>query len=170
MLPISFERRYLWGYPESKVKGLLAFWDFSRFSVHGDTQAVFEFDPPKSTMDQIYEAEDTPGQMASEDFTLGGKSGESAVKTRLSRTKTRKDSFGTVAGLTEHLTDFLQEHGGGDISNRLESLEEATMRIERLLVKLGQDLGDDASDVDPSVHRADTQQSALEAEAEAEGP
>ncbi len=114
-------------------------------------------------MDQIYEAEDTTGQMASEDFALSGKAG---VRPRLSRTKTRKDSFGTVAGLTEHLSDFLQEHGGGDINNRLEALEEATKRIEGLLVKLGQDLGDDDSDIDPIVSRSDTHHTAAEAEAE----
>ena len=114
-------------------------------------------------MDQIYEAEDTTGQMTSEDFALSGKTG---ARPRLSRTKTRKDSFGTVAGLTEHLSDFLQEHGGGDISNRLEALEDATKRIEGLLVKLGQGLGDDDSDIDPIATRSDTHHTPAEAEAE----
>lgn len=114
-------------------------------------------------MDEIYEAEDTTGQMTSEDFALSGKAG---VKPRLSRTKTRKDSFGTVAGLTEHLSDFLHEHGGGDINNRLEALEDATKRIEGLLVKLGQGLGDDDSDIDPVVSRSDTHHTPAEAEAE----
>ena len=114
-------------------------------------------------MDQIYEAEDTAGQMTSEDFALSGKAG---VKPRLSRTKTRKDSFGTVAGLTEHLSDFLQEHGGGDINNRLEALEEAMKRIEGLVVKLGRDLGDDDSDIDPLVPRADAHLPPPEADAE----
>jgi hypothetical protein len=40
----------------------LAFWDFSRFSVHGDIQAVFDTEPPQSVLDEIAEAED---QMAS---------------------------------------------------------------------------------------------------------
>ena len=114
-------------------------------------------------MDQIYESEDTAAQMTTEDFALNGKA---AVRSRLSRTKTRKDSFGTVAGLTEHLSDFLQEHGGGDINNRLEALEAATKRIERLLVKLGQDLGDDDSDIDPIVSRTNTHHSPEELEAE----
>jgi hypothetical protein len=132
----------------------LAFWDFSRFSVHGDTQAVFAFDPPKSVMDQIYEAEDTSGQIpyvASQDFALDGKS---PARPPLSRRKTRKDSFGTVAGLTEHLSDFLHEHGGGDIRNRLEALEETTNRMEALLIRLGQNMGDDDSDSDPAMPRA----------------
>ena len=36
----------------------LAFWDFSRFSVHGDIQAVFDTEPPQSVLDEIIEAED----------------------------------------------------------------------------------------------------------------
>ena len=114
-------------------------------------------------MDQIYEAEDTAGQMTTEDFALNGKTG---VRSRLSRTKTRKDSFGTVAGLTEHLSDFLQEHGGGDINNRLEALENATKRIEVLLVKLGQGLGDDDSGIDAIVPRSDTHHSPEQVDAE----
>ena len=119
--------------------------------MHGDTKAVFAYDPPKSVMDEIYEAEDTSGEMEqinNDDFPLGGKAG---ARPRLSRTKTRKDSFGAVAGLTEHLSDFLQEHSSSDISKRLEALEGATRRIERLLVKLGQDLGEDEKDVVPNL-------------------
>lgn len=103
-------------------------------------------------MDEIYEAEHTSGQVDSQDLGLSGKS---AKKPPLSRTKTRKDSFGTVAGLTGHLSDFLHEYGGGgDINNRLEALEEATKRMEALLIKLGQDLGDDGSESDPDISRA----------------
>ena len=149
------------------MKSLRAFWDFSRFSVHGDTQAVFEIDPPKSVMDQIYEAEDTNEhhqQIASQDFGLNGKL---PTKPPLSRNKTRKDSFGTVAGLTEHLSDFLHEHGGGDIHNRLEALEEATKRMEGLLTKIGQDLGNDGdSDSNPTTSRVGTHRTDPEDEGE----
>ncbi|KAL2036451.1 hypothetical protein N7G274_010818 [Stereocaulon virgatum] len=136
------------------MRRFLAFWDFSRFSVHGDIQAVFEFDPPRSVMDQIYAAEDTSGQIpyvTSQDFALDGKP---PARSPLSRGKTRKDSFGTVAGLTEHLSEFLHEHGGGDIRDRLEALEETTNRMEALLIKLGQNMGDDDSDRDPAMSRA----------------
>ena len=105
-------------------------------------------------MDQIYEAEDTSGQIpyvTSQEFALDGKS---PARPPLSRRKTRKDSFGTVAGLTEHLSDLLHEHGGGDIRNRLETLEETTNRMEALLIRLGQNMGNDESDSDPGMSRA----------------
>lgn len=148
----------------SKIRSWLAFWDFSRFSAHGDIQAVFELDPPKSVMDEIYEAEDTNRQTLSDDYSLRG---TSESKPRLSRVKTRKDSIGTVAGLTEHLSDFFHEHGGtgGDVSSRLEALEEAMKRIEKLLVRLGQDLGDDASEADIAVPRVEIPPSEPEPEA-----
>jgi hypothetical protein len=39
----------------------LRFWDFSRFSVHGDVQAVFETEPPQGVLDEIAEAEAAEG-------------------------------------------------------------------------------------------------------------
>jgi hypothetical protein len=36
----------------------MTFWDFSRFSVHGDIQAVFETEPPQSVLDEIAEEDD----------------------------------------------------------------------------------------------------------------
>ena len=39
----------------------MTFWDFSRFSVHGDIQAVFETDPPQSVLDDIAEQDDLHG-------------------------------------------------------------------------------------------------------------
>jgi hypothetical protein len=35
----------------------VAFWDFSRFSVHGDIQAVFDTEPPQSVLDEIAEVQ-----------------------------------------------------------------------------------------------------------------
>ena len=37
----------------------MAFWDFSRFSVHGDVQAVFDTEPPQVTLDAIAEMDDS---------------------------------------------------------------------------------------------------------------
>jgi hypothetical protein len=37
---------------------ILKLWDFSRFSVHGDIQAVFETEPPRSVLDDIAEEDD----------------------------------------------------------------------------------------------------------------
>ena len=43
--------------PPRTVKGwwhrTQSFWDFSRFSVHGDIAAVFDIDPPQSVLDEI---------------------------------------------------------------------------------------------------------------------
>jgi hypothetical protein len=44
-------RATLWAY-------ILKFWDFSGFSVHGDIQAVFETEPPRSVLDDIAEEDD----------------------------------------------------------------------------------------------------------------
>lgn len=37
------------------------FWDFTRFKVHGDIQAVFETEPPQSLLDDIAEEDDLHG-------------------------------------------------------------------------------------------------------------
>jgi hypothetical protein len=37
---------------------ILKFWNFSRFSVHGDIQAVFETEPPRSVLEDIAEEDD----------------------------------------------------------------------------------------------------------------
>lgn len=37
----------------------LAFWSFSRFSVHGDIQAVFDTEPPQHVLDEIAEGEES---------------------------------------------------------------------------------------------------------------
>lgn len=147
---VSYERRYLWVSPAARVKTLLAFWDFSRFSVHGDTQAVFEFDPPQSLLDEIEEADN---ETVSLDHGGMGLHANSGAKPPLKRSKTRTDS---MAGVTEHLSDFFHDHGGGDIPGRLEALEEATKRIEVLLARIGQTMGDDSSDSDTPPHRIST--------------
>ena len=42
----------------------LRFWDFTRLSVHGDVQAVFETDPPRSLLEDIAEEDDLNGAEA----------------------------------------------------------------------------------------------------------
>ncbi|MCJ1458356.1 hypothetical protein MMC28_008728 [Mycoblastus sanguinarius] len=146
-----YERRYLWSALRPKIRSKLAFWDFSRFSVHGDTQAVFDFDPPQIVLDELPEAEDTNGSLESAEVAigLGGKTGLKPPGGQAGNRKTmRKDSVATMAGLAEHVTDFLEEHGGYTIAGRLEALEESTKRVEAMLLKLGQDLGEDASPSD----------------------
>ena len=144
-----YERRYLWNPLRSRARNWLAFWSFARFSVHGDTQAVFEFEPPQSVLDEISEAEDTAaattnGALASEHLP----SSKHQVGRQAGNRKTlRKDSMATMTGLAEHVSDLLHGHGGsgGDLPSQLEALERSMRRIEDLVRKIGQDLGDDAS-------------------------
>jgi hypothetical protein len=42
----------------------LSFWNFTRFSVHGDIQAVFETEPPRSLLEDIAEDDDFHGAEA----------------------------------------------------------------------------------------------------------
>ncbi len=111
---------------------------------------MFEFATPQSVLDDMEETDDGTPSLGHVSVDMIGKAG---ARPLLKRVKTRKDSFGAVAGLTEHLSDFLHEHGGGDIPSRLESLEEATKRIEVLLAKISQNLGGDSSDSDTPLPR-----------------
>jgi hypothetical protein len=42
----------------------MSFWNFTRFSVHGDIQAVFETEPPRSLLEDIAEEDDLHGAEA----------------------------------------------------------------------------------------------------------
>ena len=151
---IRYERRNLWAAPKGRVKSLLAFWDFARFSVHGDTQAVFEYEPPQSVLNAITKANGTAGDIASENTSLKG---DNMAKPQLKRANTakRKDSMAAISGFTEHLSEFFHEHGADNVAGRLEALEASNRRIEAMLRKLSQDMGDDDSEgVDrPHVHQ-----------------
>ena len=137
------------------MKSLSAFWDFSRFSVHGDTQAVFEFEPPESVLKDISTAENADGNVASEDASLRG---AASAKPQLKRTNTkRKDSMAAITGFTEHLSEFLHERGAENIGDRLEAVEAATKRIEKMLIKLSQDMGEDNSESGGGLHASNSE-------------
>ncbi len=111
--------------------------------MHGDTQAVFEFEPPQSFLDEIARGEEIDGILASQTPSLKG---PDATRPQLKRSNTkRNDSMTTAAGFTEHLSEFLHEHGASDIAGRLEALEGSTERIENILRKLSQISGEDTS-------------------------
>ena len=145
-----YERRRLWSTKPLKLRPKLNFWDFSRFSVHRDIQAVFDSDPPQSLLDEISEAEENPDResLAVPSISFNGKAAKRPEIQRGVSTKTakRKDSMGAMEGLTEHLSEWLHGHEGSGLTNRLEALESSTRRIESMLKRLGQDLGDDSSD------------------------
>ena len=162
----AYERRHLWVDNGSR-KGLdggkkvlslstwlfefTKWWDLSRFSIHGDTQLVFDFDPPQSVLDEMpSEYEDHKSELGRPSSTGGGPS-TSSSKGNLKPSK-RKESFGTMTGLAEHLTDFLHEHGGAELTHRLDEVEASTRRMEAMLLKISQNLGDDdSSDGNPEI-------------------
>ena len=150
-----YERRHLWAEHDlisSTAEGKkdvsastwfwepLRLWDFSRFSVHGDIQGVFNFEPPESVVEEIAEAEDTKAKLR-QPISNGAPSLNSSCMGNLKSSK-RKESFGSMVGLAEHLTDILHEHGRGDIVDRLEAVESSTRRMEAMLRKMSQRVAD----------------------------
>ena len=124
----------------------LKFWDLKRFNVHGDTQAVFEYEPPKEVLNGIAQAEEEEdAKDLTRTLTSGNHKRPKIASRQNTKTATRKESFGHVAGFSEHLSDFLHEHGGSDLVQRLEVLEASNQRIEEMLHAISQDLGNDDS-------------------------
>ena len=160
-----YERRRLWNTKPSKLKTKLSFWDFSRFSVHADIQAVFDSDPPQSVLDEISEAEENPnpGNLAVPSISFDSNASKRPEGHRMNPTKTakRKDSMATMEGLTEHLGDWLHGHDSSGLTGRLEVLEDATRRIEEMVQKISQNFGDDSSD-SQAISRAPTTQNSFE--------
>lgn len=145
-----YERRRLWNTKPLTTKSKLHLWNFTRFSVHADIQAVFDSDPPRSILDETLEAEGDPdpGTLAVPSINYNGKAVGRPESRRQIPTKTakRKNSMATIEGLTEHLGEWLHGHEASGLGGRLEALEESTRRIEDMLRKISQDLGDDSSD------------------------
>lgn len=106
LLSISFyERRNLWKDDVSRKASMLRFWDFSRFSVHADTQAVFEYDPPEQAASNGATSPPVPG---------------------------RKESFRALPAITdlkEHGQDVLQRLEAMEASNG--RIEELLRRMNR---------------------------------------
>ena len=142
-----YERRRLWSVKPSRVQPkLLKFWNFSRFSVHSDIQAVFDSDPPQSILDEISEAENPHYRnLPTPSVHFDGKAPIRPEDHPVVPTKTakRKDSMAAMEGL---VGDWVHGHDGSGFTGRLEALEHATIRIEGMLKKITQDLGDDSSD------------------------
>ena len=147
-----YERRRLWSTKPSKLSTKFRFWEFSRFSVHADIQAVFDSDPPQSVLDEISEAEENPnpGSLAMPSISFNVKAAKTSDGHLMTPTKTakRKDSMATMEGLTEHLGEWLHGHDSSGLTGRLEALEDATSRIEDMVKKISQDLGADSSDIE----------------------
>lgn len=183
----AWERRRLWSDQDhaqrhggKKMMGfstwiynLSKWWDFSAFSVHGDTQAVFDFDPPQSVLDDLADAGVTSpdagrpptangepkkqssgnGKPTRQSSGTGKPTRQSSHNGRMTPAK-RKESFGTASGLAEHINDFFHEHGGTEITGRLEQLEASSARMEAMLVKLSENFDDESTDDEEQVKMA----------------
>ena len=142
-----YERRALWRFPNRKalgslkLRGTLGFGGISRFSVHGDIQAVFDSEPPPSLMARSSET-DGDNSNLDEDFPILQTLGDT-LKTR----KERKGSVEPFAGLAEHLPDILHRmSGNGDTKSRLDTLEVSTKRIEDMLRRLCESMDNSGSE------------------------
>ncbi len=103
------------------------------------------FEPPQSVLGDTGEPDTSTGNVASANASVGG---DTTPKPQLKRTNTakRKDSMASMTGFAGHLSEYLHEHGADDIAGRLEAVEASTKRIEEMLRKISQDMGEDDSE------------------------
>ena len=148
-----YDRHYLWRQAKAKPyqhQKPHSFWDFSRFSVHGDIQAVFDTDPPEYIYDDDSDVEDSGFERPRLDSNSHGNRDQHDDQDFRAK-RLRKGSNTSVVGLTEQLSDMLHEHRASSIKERLEKLEASNERIELLLRKLCEDEIDGVDKVDEAV-------------------
>jgi hypothetical protein len=148
------ERRTLWAgarrqrEPEQlpKAPSRANLWDFSRgFSVHGDIQAVFAAEPPESIEEDIANDDDLGHRVLEDEFAreFGA---EARMKLSRRGTGSRRDSVAPFAAITGRLRTLLNEGSEGDdgevVKMRLEAVENTTLRIEKMLQRLCEELDD----------------------------
>jgi hypothetical protein len=151
----AIERRTLWSgrknrdpeqLPKSPVRPTL--WRLSRgFSVHGELQSVFDAEPPQSIEQAIANEDDLGHHNPDDEFAEAELGPDITTKRPRTNTASRRDSVAPFAGITGRLRDILlDESDDGDkdvaVKERLEALEEATVRIERMLGRLCKELDD----------------------------
>ena len=156
LLLIGFiERRTLWAgarrqrevekLPKAASRANL--WDFSRnFSVHGDIQAVFAAEPPESIEEQIANDGDLDNHVLEDEFAREFGAEARGKLSRRGTGKSRRDSVAPFAGITGRLRTLLVEGSedgdGEDVKTRLEAVEKTTLRIEKMLQRLCEELDD----------------------------
>ena len=156
LLLIGFiERRTLWAgarrqrevekLPKAASRANL--WDFSRnFSVHGDIQAVFAAEPPESIEEQIANDGDLDNHVLEDEFAREFGAEARGKLSRRGTGKSRRDSVAPFAGITGRLRTLLNEGSedgdGEDVKTRLEAVEKTTLRIEKMLQRLCEELDD----------------------------
>ena len=173
----AFERRTLWqDHPRTYAAAtvdkifdltrwllnLSAWWDFSRFSVHGDIEAVFDFSAPQSVVDalrtqemeEMSQGQGGPGGGGSRDGpSVHPRDPKPDGSLKSVKSPRRRSSYADVNGIADHLAEIMHEHGAGDLNERLQAIEESNARMERIMKALETQLCDGASDdADPRDH------------------
>ena len=131
----SYERRSLWAKSDRRVtskphQSPFAFWNFSKFSVHNDIQAVFDVELHQPVIDEMHIGDSEGNFSASlhkrpakdEDISLGSSQGGG----------TQAESIGSASGIKEEISDVLYKHSSS-IDHRLKALEESIERIENMV-------------------------------------
>jgi hypothetical protein len=149
------ERRALWAGSRrqceaeqlTRTQSRTNLWDFSRgFSVHGDIQAVFEVERSQSVEQEISNNDDLGGHVLEDDLAREFGPRPAANRSRRGTGRSRRDSvapFAGIAGRQRSLLDEESEEGeGGDVKTRLEVVEKTTLRIEKMLQRLCEELDD----------------------------
>lgn len=152
LLVIShYERRTLWAATNQKTlpsgpRQKLAFWNFSRFSVHGDLQAVFDTEPPQSVLDQIFHDDDLSIDILEEEIHQSRGKQRSESQSKPHWRPVRALSTSSANELTEQLSELLRDHGDQTVKPRLDAMEEAVKRVENLLLKVSQGMHNGSKD------------------------
>lgn len=109
--------------------------------MHGDIQAVFDAEPPRSVEDETANNDDLHHPTFEDEFTHQfGRDIEGERRKKIAP-KDRRDSVAPFAGLPQRLRDLVDTESEDEyVKNRLEALEKSTLRIEGLLGRLCADL------------------------------
>ncbi|KAK3694734.1 hypothetical protein B0T22DRAFT_79945 [Podospora appendiculata] len=127
------------------------FWKKWRITAHSDIISVFSVPPPDSVLDEIATDDELTRHMIRRQFTRQNTSEGTlqptampdSLKSSQPRQLNRRDSIAPFPGLRAELHGVLSESNEmGEITNRLEALEESTQRIEAMLLRLVGDEGD----------------------------
>ena len=146
-----YERRSLWATANRKdvllhPRRKLNHANLSRFSVHGDLQAVFDIQPPQSVLDEMSTEDGLSSCVIDEESPrrLGKRRSESF--SRPNRKAVRALSTSSANELTEQLSDILRDHSNHTVKPRLDAMEKAIMRIENLVRTFSEGVGNGAQE------------------------
>ena len=176
------ERRLLWpdadyaedaagALPRKRNRNRGWFWEKWKITTHSDIQAVFRIDPPNSVVEDITVDDELTHHMIRRQFGRQQSSThvppetkkkdsdddeeEESGKRFIPKTPSRRDSIAPFGDLNEQVRDIMNETVGvEDLSNRINSLERATTRIEKLLAKMCDDAEEDDGSLEEEVREA----------------